>query len=677
MKYLDYLNERQKEAATFVDGSLLILAGAGTGKTQTMISRIVYLISEIGISADSILALTFTNKAANSMKERAINMLNDIGYQGAMPKLGTFHSFGMEFLSEYVKLLDGIRRPNFRVIDTDDRKEIIKSAVLEIKRKDDKDFYQKDKDKAKYEGDKEEFTELVKEATKYIDRCKNTIEYNLSDEFNHAVYLAYESELELRNLIDFDDLIVLPYLILKNNAATAKKISNEYSYIMVDEYQDTNLAQLKLLKELTCEHNNIVVVGDDDQSIYSFRHARIDNILGFANDFKGAKIIKLEENYRSTKEILDCANYVISLNKNRYGKELFTNNQENEEITAITDLNFICDEIKRLVARGIKYNDICVCYRMNLSANYFEPKLINAQIPYKVIGSVPFYSRAEIKLLIHYLRLYIDNNENYSFKKIINSPKRGFGEKALMKLEELAGNNSLFTTLKNNLDSFKNTKIKEFVELFENTRNKFALFLEKLYILEVHKMFEKPKEREENCNVFFDIIKRECGFNADVTKLIDLLNKITLQEQLTKEQSNAVNLMSIHASKGLEYEYVFLIDCNNGNMPCTKMGVVDYEEERRLLYVAITRAKKKFYLHYDETNPSVYVNNILRYKNNDEIINDYYELNDFKSDDNIKIGSLAKHKIFGYGKVVAIENNTITVNFQGSIKKLNKSFLTF
>lgn len=666
MNYLDRLNPAQKQAATFVDGSLLILAGAGTGKTQTMISRLVYLISEVGISPESILSLTFTNKAAASMKERAIKMLNDVGFVGSLPILSTFHSFGMEFLSEYIELLDGRRRKNYRLIDTDDKKDIVKNLVLDKIRLQDLEFLQK-KDKEILKEERDFLNEQTKSALAYIERVKNTLEFESGNTF-YEIYLKYEDILTRDNLIDFDDLIILPHDILKQNPQTAKRISEKYSYIMVDEYQDTNLAQLKLLKLLCTAHQNIVVVGDDDQSIYSFRHARVKNILGFADDFKDAQIIKLEENYRSTKTILNHANSVISNNKSRYGKELYTNNTYDDTLTRFENYYEIIYEIKRLIESGVKHNEICIIYRMNMSANFIEPRLISENIPYKVIGSVPFFERAEIKLLLNYLRLYVDVNDNLAFKKIINMPKRKFGEKALEKLENNSTKLSLYESLKDNLALFKNKEIQDFVDLYESTKDKFALFLNKLLALEIYKLFDNTKAREENCSVFFDIIKRECGFNADISKLTNFLNKIILQEQIIKENNNSINLLSIHASKGLEFSYVFLIDCDGGKMPCTFMGNVDIEEERRLLYVAITRAKKKFYLQYDLENPSIFVSEILQNK----------ALNDETKEENseFKINSLVSHKIFGIGKIVGIESNIISVNFQGNIKKLNKSFLT-
>ncbi|WP_267523932.1 ATP-dependent helicase [Campylobacter sp. MG1] len=666
MNYLDRLNPAQKQAATFVDGSLLILAGAGTGKTQTMISRLVYLISEVGISPESILSLTFTNKAAASMKERAIKMLNEIGFDGKLPILSTFHSFGMDFLSEYVELLDGRRRKNYRLLDTDDKKDIVKNLVLDRIKLNDPNFLQK-KDAEILKEEREYLSEQTKFALSYIEKVKNTLEFESLNSF-HEIYLDYESILASSNLIDFDDLIVLPHDILKDNPAMAKRVSEKYSYIMVDEYQDTNLAQLKLLKLLCKAHQNIVVVGDDDQSIYSFRHARVQNILGFSDDFQDAKIIKLEENYRSTKTILEHANSVIANNKSRYGKELFTNNTYDDNISKLDNHYEVVYEIKRLIDSGVKHNEICIIYRMNMSANFMEPRLISENIPYKVIGSVPFFERAEIKLLLNYLRLYVDHNDNIAFRKIINMPKRKFGEKALQKLESIATKHSLFESLKDNLAIFKNKEIEMFVDLFTSTQDKFALFLNKLLDLEVHKLFDNVKIREENCGLFFDIVRRECGFNADITKLTNLLNKIVLQEQILRESNECINLLSIHASKGLEFEYVFLIDCDSGKMPCTYIKNVDIEEERRLLYVAITRAKKKFYLQYDLTNPSIFVTEIMfkKEEKKEKLIESY---------DEFKINSLVSHKIFGIGKVVGTDGNTISVNFQGNIKKINKDFI--
>lgn len=658
--FLNRLNKEQKKAAEHIDGALLILAGAGTGKTQTMISRIVYLITQVGISAESILSLTFTNKAAASMQNRAVSMLKEENYEGVMPTLSTFHSFGVWFLNEYSEYLKDYRDVNYQIIEPNQKKEIIEHLV-----KLNMQSSLQNKSKEDIKEEKQKINDFLKSCVAYIEQCKSALIYD-ENSLEHKYYLLYENELKIRNYIDFDDLIILPYLILKNNPKLAKEVSLRFNYICVDEYQDTNLAQLKLLKMLCVAHQNIVVVGDDDQSIYSFRYARVENILEFQKDFKNAKIIKLEQNYRSTQNILDTANNLISHNKNRYGKTLFTDNDKGLEIEFLHTYNSVCDEIKRLLKNNVDYEEICILYRANYASNNIEPRLIDKKIAYKVIGTLPFFQKAEIKIVINYLRFLINNDDDILFKKIINTPKRGFGDKKIELLEKYAKehNISLFAALKENQNIIKNSNsISEFIDIFNiKEQDQNIIFQQKIKNLAIENMYDNPVNRAENITTFFNMLYKECSRSYDKIKLIEFLNNISLQEKIIEEKQSAINLMSIHASKGLEFDYVFLIDCENTKMP--PIYADNSEEERRLAYVAITRAKKKFYCQYDESNPSIYIQQMR--------INTKAKITKNSS---FNVGDRVFHKIFQNGIVIKSSEDKSLVDFDGMLKNISNSFL--
>ena len=441
---LSSLNESQKLAAQHIDGPLLILAGAGSGKTKTITTRLAYLIS-IGIDPRSILTLTFTNKAATQMRERAFNMI-DPSMINTPPLLCTFHKFGLLFLKFHMSELN--RKNNFIIIDTDDKKRIIKSI--------DKDITT---------------ALLVSEISKY----KNTL-LTPSEAVKAAqlklyqqiaeVYEKYEAYLEKNNLVDFDDLLLLPYKILKNNAKLAQEISQKYQYIMVDEYQDTNELQYRLLRLLCTSHNNLCVVGDDDQSIYGWRGATIKNILNFSEHFENTIVVKLEENYRSTDTILNHANQLIEHNRDRLGKKLvgtrakgdsirvYESHDENEETRKIVE------DIKLLVDAGTSPKDIAILFRVNALSRSLEEGFNKAGLHYKLVGGMKFYERSEIKDLIAYFRILTNANDNFSIKRIINKPKRGIGKTTIDKLEakSIETGRSIFDLIQN-MDSSEITSI--------------------------------------------------------------------------------------------------------------------------------------------------------------------------------------------------------------------------
>ena len=440
-KIFSKLNNSQADAVRQTEGPVLILAGAGSGKTTTIVSRLAYLIEGVGIPASNTLTLTFTNKAAKEMRDRASLMMQNPAYP---PLLCTFHKFGLLFLKFNIHLLN--RENNFVVIDTDDKKRIIKKINSEIP------------------------TQLI---ASEISRYKSSLlspddAYKQAEIFNYQqiakVYEEYETYLLENNLVDFDDLIALTYKLLDENPQLAYATSQKYRYVMVDEYQDTNELQLKLLQKLCTTHNNICVVGDDDQSIYGWRGAHIRNIMEFDQDFKDTAVFKLEENYRSRDPILKVANSLIEHNRSRLGKKLISTRGGGEDITILNssdeneEARKIASKITKLLDSGVKAENIAVLYRVNVLSRSIEEGLNRAGIAYKLVGGLRFYDRAEIKDLISYIRVITNFNDDFSFKRIINKPKRGLGKASVDKIELAAHANesSIF-------EYIKKTPLKNFV----------------------------------------------------------------------------------------------------------------------------------------------------------------------------------------------------------------------
>ncbi|MCR4941738.1 MAG: UvrD-helicase domain-containing protein [Campylobacter sp.] len=674
---LDSLNPSQKEAVKHIDGPMLILAGAGSGKTKTITTRLAYLIGEIGIDPHNTLTLTFTNKAANEMRNRALNLLNNKSYA---PLLCTFHKFGLLFLKFYIDRLG--RKNNFVIIDTDDKKRIIKSFGSNISTS----------------ALSNEISNL-KNSLIGVDDAINNI--NLPGEnqgyFEKVtqIYKQYEEYIFANNLVDFDDLLVLTYKILDSDESLAKEISNRYKYIMVDEYQDTNDLQYKLLRKLCTTHENLCVVGDDDQSIYGWRGARIENILNFKDQFKNTKIIRLEENYRSTKQILQVANELIDHNRGRLGKKLISINGDGEEVTLIesndesTEAAKISKEIKQLLSKGVNAADIAILYRINALSRSLEDGFVKEKIPYKMVGGLKFYERAEIKDIISYLRLIINEHDDFSLKRIINRPKRGLGKVSLEKLEKFAFENktSLFDAIVNINDKDFGNKIKIALNDFTQGLKKLQE-LENLYdlidecektfgIKEYYKSLPDGEERVANIDEFYamlkDQIKHDPSFDLD-----EFLNELSLTSEQDGISGDAVSIMSVHASKGLEFDYLFVIGLEEGFFPLLGDSS-NIEEERRLAYVAITRAKKKLGLSY--------VNSRF-YKGSRSRLDKSRFLNEaglssgslvIEKSNEYKKGDLVKHKIFGIGRVTAVvkikKEFKLSINFGGNVREIMSSFV--
>ena len=686
---LDQLNENQRVAASHIDGAMLILAGAGSGKTKTITTRLAYLISEVGIAPSNTLTLTFTNKAANEMRTRALKMLGDAG-KNFTPLLCTFHKFGLLFLKFYIDRLG--RKNNFVIIDTDDKKRILKgfesniaTPVLASEISNFKNSLLSVEDAAHHaaiEIDEHKFKDG------YYARLAN-------------IYKLYEEYLAANNLVDFDDLLCLSYKILDEDEALAREISQRYSYVMVDEYQDTNDLQYRLLRKLCLTHENIAVVGDDDQSIYGWRGAKIENILNFKDQFKDAKVIRLEQNYRSTSQILRAANELIDHNRNRLGKELKSTKEGGEDVALMESDDEtmeslkVAKRIKKLLDSGAQASDIAILYRINALSRSLEEGLTKEKIPYKMVGGVKFYERAEVKDVISYLRLVANENDDFSLKRVINRPKRGLGKISLAKIEKIAFENkfSLFEAIcaldesdkelskkiVSALDEFA-ANLKELkecgsaYELIDKLEAKFG-------IKKYYESLPDGSERVANIDEFYamikDQIKQDPSFSIE-----EFLNEIALQSEQDNIGGEAISIMSIHASKGLEFEHLFVIGLEEGFFPLLGDGS-DIEEERRLAYVAITRAKKTLGLSY--ANSRFYKGQRTR-----------LEKSRFLSEAGVcsgsliiqtqtqtageyKKGDLVKHKIFGIGRVTAVtkikKDLKLTINFGGISRDIMSGFV--
>lgn len=678
LKILENLNDSQKEAAKHIDGPQLILAGAGSGKTKTITTRLAYLIS-LGIDPASILTLTFTNKAASEMRERAYSMIENIAYP---PLLCTFHKFGLLFLKFHIDRLG--RKNNFVIIDTDDKKKIIKSIEKEIS------------------------SSLI---ASEISRYKNNL-LDVNDAKNSAqnimyqkiadVYEKYQNYLGENNLVDFDDLLLLSYQILSSNEDLAQKWSNKYQYIMVDEYQDTNELQYLLLKTLCTTHTNLCVVGDDDQSIYGWRGANIDNILNFASQFENTKTIKLEHNYRSTEKILQVANTLIDHNRERLGKKLVSTRGEGEGVNILESVDEneetkkLCDRISKLIIAGANPKDIAVLFRVNALSRAIEEGLTRNRIRYKLIGGMKFYERAEIKDLIAYFRVITNLNDNFSFKRIINKPKRGLGATTIDKLELVAMDEAISMygyLVKSTPDELakvvgkKNARtLKVFVasildlqEVLQTSKMRFIDLFEESF--EFKKYYEAQPDgfdRIANIDEFYGLL-RDFFMQNPASNLEDFLNDISLEsDQDEIDGTENISLMSVHASKGLEYKHIFVIGLEEGFFPLIGDGS-NIEEERRLGYVAFTRAKDTLTVSYVGSR---------YYKGKRELLTKSRFLVEsglirgsitIEKTSSYKKGDLVKHKIFGMGRVEGVSKAgkefKLQINFGGIKRDILASFI--
>ena len=682
------LNDKQKEAVMHIDGPCLVLAGAGSGKTKVLTERIVNLINN-GVSPYNILAITFTNKAAREMRERVYNSIEE---EANKIFIGTFHSLGLKIVRENAGVIGYSN--NVTILDRDDVNTLIKRFMKELNL--DTEHYPVKSilnkiSFAKNEGlSPEEFDKFAK-APLDMAACK--------------VYKMYESALKRSNSVDFDDLLILPLRIFKKDKSVLEKYQEHFKYILVDEYQDTNMVQYDMCKLFASKYRNLFVVGDMDQSIYSFRFANYMNVINFEKDNKDAKVIVLDENYRSTNNILNAANDVIKNNKERKEKNLWSSKGDGDKIKYIRcdneleEASTVVRLTKELLDKGEKPSEIAVLYRTNGQSRVFEEAFLKENIPFKIVGSYFFYNRKEIKDLISYMHLIYNNNDDASLERVINVPRRGIGSKTIERLRSEASisDKSMFEVVNSGKElGFKNL----IIDLTNESKNTDLVGLVDVILDKtgIRKELEEKNDLEseirlENLNEFKSIALafQEKG----IFSLEEFLENISLVSDKNeyKEVDDGINLMTLHSAKGLEFNDVFLVGMEEGIFPHNRSfeSESELEEERRLCYVGITRAKEHLWLMNAKKRtlfgqvsmnfPSRFIKEInsdlidkeesVSLKNNSFIGNMYErDLND-----DLKVGDKVVHDKFGEGIVVKIDGSVATIAFgyMYGIKNLAKN----
>ena len=661
------LNDKQKEAVLATDGPCLVIAGAGSGKTKVLTHKIAYDI-ESGIKPWNILAITFTNKAANEMKERIEKLIGDAAKDLWM---GTFHSICVRILRRYIDRIG--YKTDFVIFDTSDQKTLIKECLKTLK-VDDKIFTDRGV-LSEISNGKNEMLEPKAYGVKYAgDFRKKTIA---------EIYELYQRRLRENNAIDFDDIINFTIKILSENPDVLDYYTEKFKYILVDEYQDTNKAQFTLVSLLASKYGNVTAVGDNDQGIYSFRGADISNILNFERDFPGTRIIKLEQNYRCTGNILKAANAVIKHNENKYDKKLWTENEEGH-LPCIycgedeyDEGRYIVEQINHLKTEEYyKNSDFTILYRMNAQSRAIEDILMREGIPYKVIGGLKFYERKEIKDIIAYLRLIHNSADNLSLKRIINEPKRGIGKTSIEQIQEISDKtgNSMYEIIRNAQEYgltrvFSNSR--DFIEQIEYLKSKkdelkiSDLIKETLNKTGYTKALEnensvEAETRIENLEEFLTVAIEFEEESADNT-LAEFLENITLSSDIDgmEDQDNSITLMTLHSAKGLEFPVVFLVGMEEGILPGYKtIGEPQaLEEERRLFYVGITRAKQYLYLTCAKHRTifgSTSYNQVSRFVKEipEELLEGYAEVVERKSVDKEEFKDYGYRWSYGKGQTV-------------------------
>ncbi|WP_311516217.1 UvrD-helicase domain-containing protein [uncultured Anaerococcus sp.] len=723
---LDGLNNMQKKAVLHDKGPLLVLAGAGSGKTRVLTTSIAYLIEEKNIDPRNIIAITFTNKAANEMKERIANLLHmDVSHLW----IGTFHSICARILRMNIDKIGYDR--NFTIYDTSDQKTLVKEIINDLGYKDDVtprealNVISQAKNKSM---DPEEFLQI------------NTY-YTKSDIF-YEIFKKYEEKKFYYNALDFDDLIDKVLYLFVRNKETLKYYQQKFEYVFVDEYQDTNNSQYELIKYFSGFYNNVTVVGDADQSIYSFRGADISNILNFEKDFADADVIKLEQNYRSTDKILDTANVLIENNSERKDKNLWTENKDGSlpvyksTNTESEEAKFVMDNIKNLIVDGYEPRDFAILYRTNAQSRPFEEILMKNLVNYKVIGGLKFYDRKEIKDLVSYLKILVNNKDDLALKRIINEPKRGIGNKTIDDLEYIASKhnismldliredefnifinerlrkstNKFYQPLKDIFDNLSNYKI---VDLINDVLDKsgYMKMLDSSFSVE-------DRARIDNINEFISSAA-EYEENNPEDSIYDYLENLSLLSDLdkTEDKENSVSIMTMHSAKGLEFPIVFVVGLDEGLFPGKRsIDEGNIEEERRLFYVGITRAKEKLFLTSSKSRrsygkpvfykPSRFIDEIIgkikveeeatsygytsreyekamaedymREKTRQSVLNKKLIKTDASGGD-FQVGDKIRHSKWGDGMVVQIKiqdkGNELVVAFdKKGLKKLNQNY---
>ena len=721
MSILDKLNSEQKKAGAKVNGPLLILAGAGSGKTRTITYRIAYMIQELGISPYSILAVTFTNKAAKEMRERVENL---IGEDGKRAMISTFHSFGLSLLRVYSKIAG--YDSNFTIYDTDDQKKVVKGIM--------KQLVIKNKDLT--EG------KIVSRISKLKEDGISPEEYEKEHRFEsdaniiYEVYKRYNQTLKENNGMDFSDILTNTYKLLENGEVL-EKLQEKFKYIMVDEYQDTNNIQYKIINKIAAKYRNICVVGDENQSIYGFRGADIRNILDFEKDYPDAEVIKLEENYRSTKIILDAANEVIKNNKTSKNKKLWTKKSSGDKIIlkpcadGRDEVSFVIEEIVEMKKDGRRYNDFTILYRTNAQSRLFEEGFLRYNIPYKVFGGMQFYQRAEIKDILAYLSVINNTRDGINLDRIINVPKRKIGDKTIEKIKNYAEEKglSIYDSLKeaeniSGLSSAVIEKLKEFSNMMTELEElSFELPVSELfdevikkvgYFSYLNSSYDDAESRVENVEELKNsIIELENVVdNLTLREYLENVSLVSATDDLDSEREY-VKLMTIHNAKGLEFPVVFLVGMEDEIFPNTTKVMIDnesVEEERRICYVAITRAEEKLYISHaamrymygqmdyrtrsrfvDEIPAELFelrkniimeaaqkeverkINKVVESKMKLNVISDIKKLGkqlEAAKEFPYKVGETVTHIKFGIGKVVGVNEKKIQVQFVDGKKEI-------
>ncbi len=712
----DGLNPEQNLAVNTVEGPVLILAGAGSGKTRVITYRIAKLINDYDVYPNRILAVTFTNKAAQEMRERCFHIL---GNSNGEPFIRTFHSLCLYILRREGKSL-GLGN-NFTVYDSDMQESLIKELLK------------------KNDLDTKEFrpSQLANLFSKAKDSFQTAEEFAKQSSEDHygktasKIFLAYEKEKFQRNAVDFGDLILNCVILFRDYPLILEKYQNHWQYIMVDEYQDTNKIQYHLVKALANKHKNICVVGDDDQSIYSWRGADISNILNFNKDYPESLVVKLEENYRSTKTIIDTAAKIISYNTRRTEKTLYTNNEKGEKIRLTTyqneteEANGILQKILKLKSSKTRYSDNAIFYRTNSQSRYFEEVLRKKGVPYKIFGGFRFFDRKEVKDLIAYLSVIVNPVDSTSLLRIINSPPRGIGETTIQRLANYSIEEglSLLECLPKSIPDIKKGTSKKlsdlsrmfesFINEHEKKRSPSELTYEVLERSGYREFLENEGTEEafsrlENLNEFVNAIKdyEETSENATLEEYLGNISLITSEED-SKDLPDYVVLMTVHNAKGLEFKNVFLTGMEEGTFPhfLASDDRDDLEEERRLCYVAVTRAREKLEISLSRYTrkfgeveariPSRFLEEIPR----DNLVGDYIESaygvrrpekspkaldvsttshkdeSTFGKQDQhrFQVGKRVKHKVYGEGKIISIsgtgDNTKVEVKFGAHVEK--------
>lgn len=681
---LNNLNDEQREAVTDLENNLLLLAGAGSGKTLTIVHAIAYIIITGQAHWHQILVVTFTNKAANELKSRVQKLLPNQRHQSLWS--GTFHSICHKLLRIHAK--DIQLDQNFQVIDTDDQTRIIKSIHKELSLDEQQWPYKKSI----------HYINAMKEQGLRAKHCFDESSFYLKTQ--SQIYKAYEEHCLNNNLVDFTELMLKTVEMLKTHENIRWQYQMQFKHIFVDEFQDTNRLQYQLLQLLKANKQRIVAVGDDDQSIYSWRGAIVDHMFSFEKDFSPVRTIRLEQNYRSTHPILTAANQVISHNKKRLSKNLWTENTHTDKIkiyaayNEIDEAQFVCDQILDLKKDGYKLDDCAILYRSNAQSRAFEEKLGQSNLPYRVYGGLRFFERAEIKDILSYLRLIANPNDNYAFERSINQPPRGIGKVSLDKIKQFAITHQtplFFACQQCDLSTRIQQNLAPYIQLIQNSQHQFNKLSDLVtHVIETSGIIpylktQKNTQHEskvENIEELINAAKFYDKYDSVQTALNEFLSHAILDqnhnEALTDQQ---VQLMTLHSAKGLEFPIVFLVGVEDDLFP-HKMTHTDpdqVEEERRLCYVGITRAMQKLYICYAETRkhygqeiyqrPSRFIRELPQEVTDSVRTNSAFQ-STTQSTYEYKLGQIVTHDKFGEGIVLNYEedgeNSRIQIRFHNS-----------